>query len=218
MTNLRCIRALSLTGMFFTLLPTQAPAFDGISANASVTSNDLWRGLEQTNGKAAVSGGLDFEHDSGFYLGTWASNADWDEGMTYELDVYGGYSGSSQGFTYDIGFIQYAYPDATNDVDFSEIYTSISYGLFTFGYATLVNADGADFGDDSYLSVDAEIAVTDKYQLAFHIGKGTDDFYAGEDFIDYGLSLSKSNFTIGASKTNLSDDDVKLYVSYSFDI
>ena len=34
-------------------------AVEGLSANVAVTNNYLWRGLEQTNGKSAISGGID---------------------------------------------------------------------------------------------------------------------------------------------------------------
>jgi len=199
-------------GLGFTM---PAQAVEGLSANIGVTSNYLWRGLEQTNGKAAISGGIDYEAQSGFYAGTWVSNADWDTDMTYELDLYLGFSGSIEDVSYDVGFIQYAYPDSTPDVDFSEAYINLTFGAFTLGYATLVDAEGADFGDDSYISLDAEFELASEIGLSLHVGTGTDDFYAGESFVDYGFSLSKSDFSLGFSKTDLDEDDLKVYVSYS---
>lgn len=201
-----------------TLISTQVQAVEGLSANVGVTSSYLWRGLEQTNGRSAVSGGIDYAADSGFYAGTWASSAEWADGMTYELDIYGGFAGETDNFSYDIGVMQYLYPDSTDDLDFTEIYGSISMGAFTFGYAVLADAEGVDFGDDSYLSIDAEFEVAKDLALAFHIGRGTDDFYAGEEFTDYGASLSKDGFTFGLSNTDLNNDDLKVYVSYALDI
>jgi uncharacterized protein (TIGR02001 family) len=195
-----------------------ASDIDGLSANVGLTNNYLWRGLEQTDGQAAISGGIDYESDSGFYLGTWVSNANWAEGMTYELDVYGGYTGEIENLTYDVGFVHYAYPDSTDDVDFTELNASISFSIFTFGYAILANADGVDFGDDSYVSLDADFTLTSDLGLTVHVGTGTDEFYAGESFVDYGVSLSKSGFSFGASKTDINDDNVKFTVSYSVDI
>ena len=196
----------------------QVNATEGLSANVAATNNYLWRGLEQTNGASAISGGIDYNVSSGFYLGTWVSNADWADGMTYELDIYGGFSGEMDQFGYDIGFVHYAYPDSTNDVDFTEVNASLSFGNFTLGYAVLADAEGADFGDDSYISLDAEFEMASEMGLAFHIGTGTDDFYAGEEFIDYGVSLSKGGFSFGLSKTDLDHADVKFVVSYAIDI
>ena len=193
-------------------------AVEGLSANVAVTNNYLWRGLEQTNGKSAISGGIDYASDSGFYAGTWVSNADWAPEMSYELDFYGGFAGEINGLGYDIGVIYYAYPDSRDDVDFSEISASISYGVFSLCYAVLAEAEGADFADDSYIAGDVSFELASEIALTLHIGTGTDEFYAGESFIDYSASLSKSGFTFGVSKTDLSDDDMRVFISYGIDI
>jgi len=194
-------------------------AVEGLSANAAVTSNYLWRGLEQTAGKAAVSGGIDYAADSGFYVGTWASTADWAEGMTYELDLYSGFGGSiSESISYDVGFIYFAYPDA-DDADFSEVYGSISFDALTVGVAILTSGEGADAGDTIYANVDYTFDLGNELELALHIGSYSGDWLA-EDSIDYGMSLSKSGFTFGASATDLDGGagDLKVYVAYSVDI
>jgi hypothetical protein len=57
------------------------------SANIGAVSNYIWRGVSQTGDGAAVQGGLDVAHESGFYAGTWASNIDWDEGSSEEVTI-----------------------------------------------------------------------------------------------------------------------------------
>ena len=64
-----------------------------VTANAAATSNYLWRGQEQGGGDAAIQGGIDYASESGFYAGTWVSNASWADDMTYELDLYAGFGG-----------------------------------------------------------------------------------------------------------------------------
>jgi len=186
-----------------------------------MTSNYLWRGLEQTNGAAAVSGGIDYAADSGFYIGTWASNADWADGMTYELDFYGGFGGNiSETISYDLGFIYYAYPDETSgDADFSEIYASVSFDALTIGVAVLTDGEGGDAGDTIYASADYAFSLANEAEVALHIGSYSGDWLA-EDSVDYGISLSKSGFTFGASVTDLDGaaGDMKVYVSYAIDI
>ncbi|WP_286267514.1 TorF family putative porin [Thalassotalea atypica] len=199
-------------------IPTSVYAVDGLYANVGFTNSYLWRGLEQTNGDSAISGGIDYESQSGFYVGTWVSNADWDKEMTYELDFYGGYTGVIKNLSYDVGFVHYAYPDSLNDVDFTEVNASVAYGAITFGYAVLANAEGVDFGDDSYISLDADFTVASGIGLSLHVGAGTDDFYAGESFVEYGASLSKNGFSFGVSNTDLDNDDVKFIISYVIDI
>jgi len=213
--------ALTSTLLTSSLAAFNASANGELSANVGATSNYLWRGLEQTNGNAAVSGGIDYAASSGFYVGTWASNADWAEGMTYELDVYGGFSNTiNDSVSYDVGFIYYAYPDETSgDADFSEVYANFSFGNLTLGVAVLADGEGADFGDTLYASADYSMALANEAELALHLGSYSGDWLA-EDSVDYGVSISKSGFTIGASQTDLDGGagDLKVYVSYSIDI
>ena len=58
-----------------------------LSANIGVASNYYFRGITQTDDSAAVSGGIDYAHDSGFYLGTWMSNVDF--GGNEDVEVEG---------------------------------------------------------------------------------------------------------------------------------
>ncbi len=59
-----------------------------ISANIGAVSNYMWRGVTQTQDGAAVQGGLDFKHQSGFYAGTWVSNVDFNnEGAPQEVII-----------------------------------------------------------------------------------------------------------------------------------
>jgi len=215
----KVLLTIALPALVLTSMPSfDAKAVEGLSANVAVSSNYLWRGLEQTNGQSAISGGIDYATNNGFYVGTWVSNAEWSDGMTYEIDLYGGFAGETESFSYDVGFVHYAYPDSADDVDFTEVNASISFGVISFGYAVLADAEGADFGDDSYISATAEFEVASEINLAFNVGTGTDDFYAGESFVNYGASLSKNGFTFGVSKTDLDQDDTRFYVTYAIDI
>ena len=214
--NIALLSTLATSAMF----ATSASAVEGLSANVAATSNYLWRGLEQTNGGAAISGGIDYAADSGFYVGTWASNASWGD-MKTELDLYGGFGGAiNEDVSYDIGFIYYAYPDSiSGDADFSEVYGSLSFSGLTLGAAVLTSAEGADAGDSIYASADYAIALQNDAEVNLHIGSYSGDWLA-EDSIDYGVSISKSGFTFGASATDLDGaaGDVKVYVAYAIDI
>jgi uncharacterized protein (TIGR02001 family) len=228
---------LALTTSLFT--PLAAQAIEGLSANAAVSSNYLWRGVTQTLDEVAVSGGIDYAHQSGFYVGTWASNVDFgsfdagvnapysDQDASYELDFYAGYSGSAGDLAYDLGYIYYAYPDDEfNDIDLGEIYASLSYSHFTFGAAYLVNSGDDAFSEGMeddwlYLNLDAGFELSDGLELAFHLGSFSGDSiedWLADDYIDYNISLSKSGFTFMVADTNLDGDDLKVVVSYSVEI
>ncbi|TPH15195.1 TorF family putative porin [Litorilituus lipolyticus] len=211
----------ALSTLLSTVVSNNAFAVEGLSGNVAATSNYLWRGLEQTGGDAAVSGGIDYASNSGFYVGTWASTANWADGMTYELDLYGGFSNAiNDDLSYDVGFIYFAYPDETSgDANFSEIYGSISYKSLTVGLAVLTSGEGADAGDTLYANADYAIDLGNDADITLHIGSYSGDWLA-EDSIDYSVSLNKAGFTFGASATDLDGaaGDVKVYVAYSLDI
>ena len=54
------------------------PSYSAVSANVSIASDYIWRGMTQTDG-IAVSGGFDYAADSGFYAGIWGSNVNFND-------------------------------------------------------------------------------------------------------------------------------------------
>ncbi|WOT04767.1 TorF family putative porin [Shewanella youngdeokensis] len=215
-----------------------ATALISLSANAAVeanigaTSNYLWRGVTQTNDAAAVQGGIDYSHDAGFYAGTWASNVDFGNETSYEIDFYAGYGGSiGDDFGYDINYLYYAYPDAADDVDFGEITAALSWKWFDVSYSHVVNAGDDVTGDATldekdmgYLQASVTYPISDSLSVAAHYGVSSGDvvtaWYGTDDYADYSVSLSKDtdfgtvSFTV--SDTDLEDDDAKVLVGYSY--
>ena len=45
-----------------------------LTANMSVASEYRYRGLSQSNFQPAIQGGIDYAHESGFYIGNWNSS------------------------------------------------------------------------------------------------------------------------------------------------
>ncbi|NNG44819.1 hypothetical protein HJP15_18150 [Pseudoalteromonas sp. NEC-BIFX-2020_002] len=222
MIRLKTVIAISALALMGT---TSTTAYAEVTANVAATSNYLWRGQEQTNGDAAISGGIDYVNESGFYAGTWVSNASWADEMTYELDFYAGFGGDiNENISYDVGYIYYAYPDAASsaDADFSEIYGSLSMGGFSFGASILATSaasgDGSDFSDSLYLTADYGFAIgSNGTEMALHVGHYSGDFIGDDNIIDYGISISKDGFTLGLSDNDIDGSDLKAYVAYSVD-
>jgi uncharacterized protein (TIGR02001 family) len=64
-----------------------------LSANITLASDYVLRGLSQTAHQPALQGGFDWEHPLGFYLGVWGSNVHFlDSPASLEMDGYGGYN------------------------------------------------------------------------------------------------------------------------------
>ncbi|KZN50392.1 TorF family putative porin [Pseudoalteromonas luteoviolacea] len=211
------------------LLSTQAISASehSVSANAAASSNYFWRGITQSDDGAAVSGGIDYSHDSGFYIGTWASNVDFGDtsSTSYELDFYLGFSGEVKALSYDVGYIHYAYPDAAGDIDFGEVYGALGWRNVSLkvSYMTHAQSDSSTEEDMLYVELSAAFPVFTDAELGLHIGNSSGDTvmeWTGEDdsYMDYGVSLSKDAYTFGLIKTDLdADDDLKVYVSYAID-
>ena len=221
-------------------LSSQAALADSISANVSVANNYIWRGLTQTMNEPAISGGIDYASDSGFYAGTWVSNVKYEEedAYSYEHDVYFGFSGEAGDISYDVGYLYYNY-DANAGYDFGEVYGSIGYGNFSATLSVLANAEpdegpGEDFGfgQATYLSLDYGFAVESGTEIGFHLGHHQGDFVESfngvtDSYIDYGVTVSKDGFSFMISGTDLDDNDdfanqaardndnIKYTVSYS---
>jgi uncharacterized protein (TIGR02001 family) len=216
-------------------------AFADVTANAGISNNYLWRGLTQTNNEAQVFGGIDYASaDGGFYIGTWVSNVEYasDDTYSYEHDVYLGWTGGEEDFSWDVGWLYYNYDDI-NNIDFHELYGTIGFGGFSVtGYLlTGTEADepspAFDFGAGQayYLSLNYAFETEKGLGIGLHAGRHSGDFneyFNGVpgDYTDYSVSLSVDNFTLTLSDTDLNDyspgdnldnDQMKFVVSYSME-
>ena len=208
------LAAVLATGTMFTTVAQAA----SIEANVGFTTDYIWRGFTQNSGDTSFSGGVDMSTDSGFYVGTWVGDITWD-GASYELDVYGGYAGEAGAMSYDVGYIQYMYPDKTTDADFGEVYVTLGTGPVSVSYYYEVdNDDGSvDSGDNTYLSLDYGMDLSDDWGLGLHYGIYDVDANADES-IDMSLTLSKGDFSFSIIETDdiagPDDDDTRAVISY----
>ena len=143
-----------------------------VSANFSMVSDYVFRGISQSQEDPTLQGGFDWAHESGFYVGTWASGVDFvgsgpDDGADVEWDLYLGYGASiTEDWSWDLSYVQYLYPGTVSgvDYDYGEVLVAFGYkellGL-TLGYANDVfNSDetgiyyevsgGTDIGSDGW--------------------------------------------------------------------
>lgn len=208
------------------------------SANIGVTSNYLWRGVTQTDDGPAVSGGVDWAHNSGFYLGGWVSNIDWaleDVGSGAEVDLYGGFSGEYEDFGYDVGLIYYWYPvTGYDDSNFGELYVKGSWKWFSAGLAYTLGGDADDDAPfsqgDIYYHIGASYEFAESWTIGatvgyydFDVSSDWEFFNGNPDYTHGQIDLTKSagdwgDFTLTVSTAEeraLSSDDAKFAVTWS---
>jgi len=147
-----------------------------LSANVGYMSDYIFRGVFQEDSSAM--GGLDYAHDSGLYIGTWAA----DVGDGLETDLYFGYGGEAGDFSYSIGYTGYYYTD-----DFDSEYNEINLGLGWMGLSFDVAigswdglvGDPATEDDYTYYSLGYE------FDSGFYIKFGSWDFDTAPSTADY---------------------------------
>jgi hypothetical protein len=101
-----------------------------VSGSAAIVSDYRLRGISQSDGHMAVQGGITLTHESGAYVGTWASNlAGWGTfgGANMELDLISGYKTRiTANGTLDVGLTWYMYPGGANKTDYAEPFAKLS--------------------------------------------------------------------------------------------
>jgi uncharacterized protein (TIGR02001 family) len=219
LTSIRSLAAATaLAGAAFVATPAlaqDAEALAGesgfsVSGNAAIVSDYRFRGVGLSGGDPAIQGGVDLGHDSGFYIGTWASSIDGGAYGSIELDLYGGFATEiTPGVEIDVGLLYYAYPNGTPglDLDYFEPYASISTTLgpvgATLGAAYAWDQDSLGGSDNLYIYTDFELGVPNTpLTITAHAGY-TDGVLAPP--LLTGLSTDDSGFdwSIGASATLL---------------
>lgn len=137
-----------LLSALIVLLPgVAASEFSGL---ATLTSEYIYRGLEMSDGDPAFQLGLDYEHDTGFFIGAWVSTIDIQTVMgsrDTELDYYAGFNYAAESpVTATVTLLRYSFPGQTgmHSYDYNEVlvgatwrerysielgYTSNLYGL-----------------------------------------------------------------------------------------
>lgn len=141
-----------------------ASAEGAFSYNVGVTSDYVFRGFTQTDGGAALQGGVDYSNGI-FYAGGWASNVDFAD---YEIDLYLGVKPVVGDFTFDLGLISYQYGDEA--LNSTEAKAAVSYPLYkgTIGAAYFYNLD---FDDTTYYEINASYPLAEKFSVSGAIGE-----------------------------------------------
>ncbi|MEH6627663.1 MAG: TorF family putative porin [Motiliproteus sp.] len=188
-----------------------------VSAHADLSANlggmtDYWfRGLDQATASGSIMGGLDYEHESGFYAGTWLASLTDD----YEYDLYAGYNGSVNDFTYGVGVTGYYYDDF--DGDFEELNLSAGYGPVSLAYAIGEYDEAGTKKDYTFLSVTAE------YEGAYVTYGDYGDELSGDYFeVGYGMTYQDIDLSVAAifpdddsSAGNFVDDSNRVLFTFS---
>ncbi len=196
-----------------------------ISGGVTLVSDYRFRGFSQSSEDPAIQGTINLNHESGLYVGTWASSVSF-AGNT-EIDLYAGYSKDLGGVTVDGGLLYYLYPQhGGSGADFFEPYLNLSSDIgpvnakvginYAWKQSALANVQdpGRPLGDKSAATyVHGELTANipnSPISLNAHVGQAWSDAFPGGfdgKVFDYsvGASASYKMLTFGISYVNTNE-------------
>ena len=153
-----------------------------LTGNASLTSDYRFRGISQTQNGASVQGGIDYAHESGFYVGNWNSSVSsqlYLNGSGLESDLYAGYKKDIyEGVTVDVGSYNYFYPQSATGANTSyntqEVYAGLGYGPVSAKYSRslgnyfgMYNTVGTGYAE---ANINQPVIIIDGLNFVAHYG------------------------------------------------
>jgi uncharacterized protein (TIGR02001 family) len=224
--------ALTLAGLVSVpAMAADAPASPhSVAFNVAVTSDYVFRGVSQSQGNPAVSGGADYSNTNGLYAGAWLSTQNWVGDGGYktdselELDLYGGYKGTVGDIGYDVGLITYYYPGdqiaTSTDPDTTEVYVGATWKMLSLKYSYTVSdrfvgwstSTGGKTNGSYYIDLTGTHDLGNGWGLVGHIGyqsvKGNDP----ASYTDYKVGVTKDvGFGVVSAAYTTTDADTAAY-------
>lgn len=233
--------ALSLAAAFVmpAFAQTAAPAAEAasphtVTGNVGLFSSYRFRGIDQTFGKPALQGGIDYSHSSGFYAGNWNSNVNSGAGFSegnLEMDFYAGYKTTIGDIGLDVGGLYYYYPgssarplagtnskhptkSASGTVDNGELYVAASWQFLTlkYSYAVTDYFSLPDSKGSSYLELNGSYDLGNGWGVNGHVGHlYASDYEYGSKDIEYtdwkvGVTKDLSGWIVGLAYVGTNAD------------
>ena len=217
------------------LVASQAHA--GVSATVKVASDYTFNGVSQTDNDPALQASLDYAHDSGFYVGSWASNVNFDDVANVEWDFYvGNYWQLNDKIGLDAGVAYYTYhgESAASGYKYGEAYTKFNlnsalgnselnlwyawdYFGSDVGHYILMLAHTFEVSEGHHIKVTADRSISKNISKYSWDGKKGYNHYRAE----YMTSWNQFDFNVAVEDTTMnwdtSDTRVVFSVSRSFD-
>jgi len=206
----------------------EAASPHAVTTNVGFFSNYVFRGMTYTQNRPALQGGFDYAHASGLYAGVWGTNVSSDaiNEASLEVDFYGGYATTMDDWSFDLGLLQFYYPEHPKLAGTDESYNTLeAYGAVGWRWLTLkyshtltdffgFNSDSMGGGGSSrgsgYLELNAKLPLAWETTLGLHVGRQRVRHYSEFDYTDWRVSLGKTfgeGWTASLAYTGTDADD-----------
>ncbi len=173
------------------IIPFVGSIADESTLTVGLTSNYIFRGLTQTEDKAAVQVNYQLSEikNTGFYVGAFASNV----AKGAEVDIFGGWKlafGKDDAFILDLGAIEYLYTDDNFAPISHDLYAGVQYKKTYLKYY---------LGEEEalYLDIGTGFNIVGDIELLLHFGEV---FATAQNGNDASVTLQKY---FGSTKVGL---------------
>ena len=200
-----------------------------LSADLVGVSDYRFRGISLSGKSPAFQPAITLSHESGFHVGTWASNIAHNGGGNVELDLIAGWGRTIGPIDFDVNATYYVYP-GVKDINYVEFISTAShaFGPFTLGTTFAYTPRQGDAAPKRglYGGVNGAFAIPGT-AVSINGSYGIEDnaFYRNKRDYSIGASADFIGFTVGANyvKATHTDHDplgngrVILSISRSFE-
>jgi uncharacterized protein (TIGR02001 family) len=182
-------------------LASSAGAWTGgsvLTASLAATSDFVFRGVSQSDGKPALQAGVEVEHPAGLFAGVWASTVEFggelyrNDPRDLELDLYAGYGLElSRSWSLVGSVVRYTYPraDTPFDYDYDELGVAVQYRRAVLATSYSDNALGTQGAGFAW-----ELTGQLPLRHGLEAGGGAGFYYlrvSEDDYLYWHLSLSR---------------------------
>lgn len=181
---------------------TEASGPITLTGGVAVVSDYRFRGVSLSDKDFAVQPYLTVKHESGLYVGAWASNLAENTGDDVEVDLYAGFAGGDA-VTYDIGATYYLYPGVSsfNYVELTgKLGTTVGPATIGGQVSYVPSQDNTGNTDNIYVATNAAVAIPNT-PVTLTGSVGYEDGYFADEKIDWslGATAAVSGFTLGVA-------------------
>lgn len=206
------------TPVFAETTPEPVASAHTLTGSLTVASDYVVRGIDQTFGRPALIGEIDYTHASGFYVGNYYANVNSGAGYPggdLEMDFYGGHRSTLGDVSLDMGAMYYSYPGtdasiaavtnprtgqakSSGAIRNTEVYLATSWKMLTLKYSYAVSDYFSIPGTkgSGYIELAINQDIGDGWAAMAHIGHMNLKNYSSAagisgNYTDWKLGLTK---------------------------
>lgn len=184
-----------------------------LDVNISALSDYRDTGISQTRGDPALQTDLILQHDSGLYVGAFASNVDFGTQARLETMYYIGSSiPIGEQVYFDVSLGRYEYPKEAY-ADYNELYAELGAYGFQLGYTySFDNRGHVPNNSNVFLAYNFELPYESALQVRYgYSDVRTDAFWSSEEkarrsFYDWEVKISKDVYGVNVFASYIDTD------------